>query len=42
MERGKSHPAWDAWIEISLADPQIIRFPTSHPAWDAWIEILTL
>ena len=35
---GQSHPAWDAWIEISPAT-RILYHAESHPAWDAWIEI---
>ena len=35
----KSHPAWDAWIEITLGLFVIKNSSVSHPAWDAWIEI---
>ena len=35
----KSHPAWDAWIEILAVKGYRQVRPVSHPAWDAWIEI---
>ena len=35
----ESHPAWDAWIEISDCWCCHDCVPLSHPAWDAWIEI---
>ena len=35
----RSHPAWDAWIEIYSGDHAISAYTGSHPAWDAWIEI---
>ena len=36
---GASHPAWDAWIEISTY-VVVFGISKSHPAWDAWIEIV--
>ena len=41
LNKLKSHPAWDAWIEMVFADSAGITI-SSHPAWDAWIEILVL
>ena len=37
-----SHPAWDAWIEITKAEAEVLAEAASHPAWDAWIEIKTI
>ena len=34
-----SHPARDAWIEISPSSPNGRKCFQSHPARDAWIEI---
>jgi len=36
-----SHPAWGAWIEITVCQP-LDTLPTSHPAWGAWIEMWVL
>ena len=38
IEKAKSRPAWDAWIEIYI-DKIVLDQETSRPAWDAWIEI---
>ena len=35
-----SHPAWDAWIEMSMTFCSSAGSFRSHPAWDAWIEIV--
>ena len=35
-----SHPAWGAWIEISVYNRPDCK-NGSHPAWGAWIEILS-
>ena len=40
MCRYRSHPAWDAWIEISTLLDGFVILDESHPAWDAWIEII--
>ena len=37
-DRSESHPAWDAWIEMTPS-LSIALAEKSHPAWDAWIEI---
>ena len=34
----RSHPVWDAWIEIVVL-LLLDLFKSSHPVWDAWIEM---